>query len=339
MVALSHFHFEQPWWLLGLLLPGVLWWLPTPAQQHAESDRTTAFADAHLLPYLRLNQAAENGQQRHALFSWSLIWLLAVLAMAGPRWDYTDIFVAKSNTDVVLLLDMSRSMQVEDVHPNRFGRARQEIQDLLQQSQHLRVGLIGFASVAHVVTPVTEDIQTLLHVLPALSPDLVRLTGSRLSQALASGRRLLLSQPADNGKVLLLISDGGFDESGLLDTVAALQEDGIQLFVLGIGGLKAAFIPDVNGRPFRDVDGQLVTSALEEAGLKALAAAGQGAYWRAGYRTDDTVALGRALAAQTTVVPTKETVRVWHDRFYVPLGLMLGLILLRFMRWRVRGKE
>jgi Ca-activated chloride channel homolog len=110
------------------------------------------------------------------------LWALILTAMAGPRWDATDVRLFHPGNNLLILLDISRSMQVTDVTPNRLGRARHEISDLIRKNREARLGLIVFASVPHVISPITEDTQTILNALPALSSDLAdpSLQGSRV---------------------------------------------------------------------------------------------------------------------------------------------------------------
>ena len=90
----------------------------------------------------------------------------------------------RPGTNLLILIDISRSMKVADVRPSRLARARQEVEDLLNRNRGVRVGVIGFASIAHVVSPVTEDMNGIRRVLSALDTSLVRLQGSRLLYAL-----------------------------------------------------------------------------------------------------------------------------------------------------------
>jgi Ca-activated chloride channel family protein len=155
-------HFAQPLWLLGLLvIPGVLFWLwkSAPVRRAGQESR---YADAHLMPYLSGAATMRMVHSRRALLAWALVWGLLSLAMAGPRWGYHQINPFEPGADLVVLLDISRSMGVRDVRPSRLERARQEIQDLVQSGTGVRIGLVAFATIAHVVTPITEDSDSLL---------------------------------------------------------------------------------------------------------------------------------------------------------------------------------
>jgi Ca-activated chloride channel family protein len=325
------FHFQQPLWFLGLLaLAPVAWWLWRSAARAAKGP-IHRYADAHLLPHLSGTRELRTSERWGRFLAWSLLWLLLLTAMAGPRWDYEDVRLFHPGDNLLILLDISRSMNADDVRPSRLGRARQEIQDLIVQNRRLRLGLIAFASVPHVISPVTEDSRTILTALPALSTDLSRLQGSRLNQALDRAQVLLDALPEDSSRSLLLISDGDFDEPGLIERIRALAANGVRLHVLGIGTPEGAPVPGPRGGPMRDTSGQPIRSKLNEPELQALADAGQGIYRRADYRDADTREV-LAAAAISSLPPEAgdERTRIWNDRYYLPLLLIAALLLPQF---------
>ena len=308
------FHFAEPLWLLALLIPAALWLLPHMRHSEGDEARLSAYADAHLLPHLMLGRRDRRPSQRRRFFWWTLLWVPAVLAMAGPRWDFTEVAVARPGTNLVILLDLSRSMDAADERPSRMVRARQEIEDLLDSDRGVKVGLVAFASVAHVVAPITEDSDTLRHLLPSLSTDLVHFSGSRLSQGFARARLLLDGQPKGEPGALLVITDGDFAEQGLEAEAAALRESGIRVHVLGVGTPGGARVP----LPPMAGGGAPVVSKLEESKLRALADAGGGL-------ADAEPAAAKSDAAK----------RVWNERY--PWLVALAMIVL--LVWFRRGAE
>ena len=211
--------------------------------------------------------------------------------------------------------------------PTRLARARQEIQDLITQNGDVRIGLIAFATVAHVVSPITDDGQSILNALPAISTDLTRLQGSRLREALDRAIQLLAGQPEDSGHSVLLISDGDFDEPGLEDKVRYLTSEGIHLHVLGIGTSDGGPVPAPTGNWLMEQGRGRVISRLNESLLENLAEQGNGIYRRANFRDQDT---GEVLKLAAELAPAREVedeqTRVWTERFYwllVPLLLLL----------------
>ncbi len=325
------FHFEQPGWFWALLalIPVAVWLWRSSAK--AARGPIHRYADPHLLPHLTGTRTLKTTERWGRFLRWSALWALLILAMAGPRWDYEDIRLFHPGNNLLILLDISRSMQVDDVSPSRLGRARQEIQDLILQNRQVRLGLIAFASVPHVLSPITEDTYTILNSLPALSTDLARLQGSRLHQALDRAENLLGSLPEDSARSILLISDGDLDEPGLVPRVEKLARQGVRFHVLGVGTKEGARVPVQQGGWLHDLSGQPVLSSLNETLLEELAGAGQGIYQVADYRDDDTEEILEAAAI--TRLPTEASdgrTRIWNERFYLPLLVLAALLIPNF---------
>lgn len=332
------FHFAAPHWLWALLvlLPVAIWLYYT--LRKSENTRIKDYADAHLLPHLiGARELVSRGKWRHFAY-WALLWIALVIAMAGPRWNYTEIQMFSPRNSLVVILDISRSMQVTDVRPSRFSRARQELEDILNQGQSLRIGLIAFASVAHVIAPVTEDLNSIRRLLPALSTDLVSLQGSRLSSALDRAGQLLGGQSQDSSHSLLLVSDGGFAEEGLIDQIEDLTKKGIRLHVLGIGTEEGGWVPE----PDKPMRGQgfwkPVLSRLDEDQLRSLTKAGRGIYQSADYLDDDTQEILDAVMQLGSVQTVgDDQTRVWKEHFYWLVGLVLLLLISQYRRFGLLG--
>jgi Ca-activated chloride channel family protein len=333
---LSAFHFSEPNWLWALLLcVPVAVWLILFRHLAGNNDRIQQYADAHLLPHLLGRSTASSHTQWRRYLRWAGLWTLLVLAMAGPRWGFTDVQLFRPGTNLLVLLDISRSMQVADVRPSRLARARQEVEDLLNENRGVRVGLIGFASVAHVVSPVTEDMQGIHRVLSALDTSLVRLQGSRLIFALDRAEELLAGQPAESVNSILLITDGDFDEPGLEQRLDELAATGIRVHVLGVGTPEGDSVPGQGPENpwIMNRTGQPVISSLNEPLLQSLAKAGNGLYQRADYREKDTRKILAEVKAQALPGTDRdERTRVWNERFYWFAGLALLMLLPLFRR-------
>ena len=327
------FHFAQPLWLwVMLLIPLVLGWLfiSRPVRHKGREEK---YADPHLLPLLMGINETSARRSRRPLIVWALSWILIVLAMAGPRWDYRQIRGFQPAVDMVILLDISLSMNIKDVRPSRLARARQEIQDLVRLNPGMRLGLVAFASIAHVATPITEDGDSLLRQLPALSPDLVRLQGSNLGNALKLAASLLQAQGVESSHHILLLSDGDFDEPELEQKVAELREQDIRLHVLALGtdgGGPVPYLTAPGGKP--------VVSRLNEQAMSRLAETGGGVYLLADYRDQDSqqilhAVMDHAELRQDQATPT----HIWNERFYWPL--LLAVIVLLLLTGRRPGEH
>lgn len=332
-MAETGLHFSQPYWFFGLLaLPLVALWLARSASKAARGP-IQRYADPELLPYLSGTRIL--GQREHwgRFLRWSLIWLLLLTAMAGPRWDFSRVRLFHPGNNLLILMDISRSMDATDNAPSRLGRARQEVQDLILQNDQVRLGLIAFASVPHVISPVTEDSRALMLALPALSSELAQLQGSRLGLALERASRLLDALPDESARAMLLISDGDFDEPDLPAQVSALAARGIPMHVLGVGTPEGADVPGERG-PLIGPSGAPIRTQLDEAALQRLAKAGRGLYLRADYRDTDTSAILEAASRnQVAATASDDQTKVWRERFYIPVALVMTLLLPRFRRW------
>ncbi|MEW8511220.1 MAG: VWA domain-containing protein [Candidatus Thiodiazotropha sp.] len=327
------FHFARPLWLLALLgLIPVLGWLVYSVVRPSKGpiDR---YADEHLLPHLTGVRELDVNERWSRFTRWGLLWILLVFALAGPRWDYTDIEAFSPASDLVVLMDISRSMNVADVPPSRLARARQEVQDLVLLNRELRIGMIAFASVPHVVSPITEDSQSILNALPAVSSELANLQGSRLVAALERAEQLLGSEGSGNARSILLISDGDFDEPELMQRIKTLADEGVVLHILGIGTTGGGPVPARIGQSdlMRERSGKIIESRLNEGLLQQLAQAGGGYYQRADFRDQDSHNILKLASGDIgRPTPTQERTRVWNERFYWLLLPMLLLILSRF---------
>jgi Ca-activated chloride channel family protein len=328
------FHFAYPWLLTLLLAPLPLWlWLRRTSPRE-NNRRYRAYADARLLPFLMGRRDLPPQQQWRFFLVWCALWGILVIAIAGPRWDFRDVQLFRPGSDLIILLDLSRSMDVTDISPSRLTRARQEIQDLIENNRHSRLGLIGFATLAHIIAPLTEDGSSLRVLLPALSTDLVELKGSRLTEALLRAQQMLAGQPENSSRHLLLITDGDFGDGNLEEYVKRLTRDGVHLHVLAVGTEEGGPVPGANNSMLRQADGSAVISRLDEESLKKLAEIGNGIYRRADYRDADTTALldsiGRASHAQAV---ENQSTRIWNERYFWLVGVAMLLALPMYRRF------
>jgi Ca-activated chloride channel family protein len=184
--------------------------------------------------------------------------------------------------DLVVALDVSRSMLARDVGPDRLTRARLELEALTSDLGGDRVGLVLFAGAAVAACPLTTDLDALHLFLRGAGPDAVPAPGTDVAAALRRAGEVLRS--ADRGarsQVVLLVSDGGALAPGAAEAAAELSRSGVRVFALGVGGPEGAPIPiaDEAGRVTgykKDGRGQTVITRLEEPALAAVAAKGGG---------------------------------------------------------------
>ncbi|RLB73477.1 MAG: hypothetical protein DRH07_01525 [Deltaproteobacteria bacterium] len=269
---MSNFHFLRPEWFLALLpLLLLLFWL---ARRRLRSRSWQAVCDPELLPHLLLGHSVRRANWPIWLLLVGL--LLMVLALSGPVWKRQPQPLFRQQSALVILFDLSRSMEVADLRPSRFLRARLKIADLLRQREEGQTALIVFAADAFTVTPLTEDRHTIESLLESLDPELMPVQGSNLTRAIRRGAELLQQAGLQRGR-LLLVTDEDRPELSL-DAARQLKQQGFELAVLGIGSSEGAPIPQPGGGFFKDGQGNLVLPKLNAAGLRQLATAGGGNY-------------------------------------------------------------
>lgn len=207
---------------------------------------------------------------------------LLALALSRPQCGSHTEVTRRMGLDLVIALDVSRSMLARDVGPDRLSRARLELGKLLDGLGGDRVGLVVFAGRAFPACPLTSDLEALRVFLRDAGPDSVPEQGTGLAAALQAAREVLeAEQRGARSKVVLLVSDGEDQGTGSADAAAVLGDAGIRVFALAVGRREGAPIPltDASGTVTgykRDRRGETVTTRLDEATLTALAAKGNG---------------------------------------------------------------
>lgn len=293
--AWSQLDWQYPWALLLALQPLLMGLL-----LRLRRERALRYAAPHLLPWAVMNKASGDNHSRWRVLhgGYGLFWILLALAAAGPRIPDTTIArqVAQEtraglrrDVDIMLVLNLSPSMLAQSsqsqMQPQlqRLERAKLEIYDLLQRLQGERVGLTAYADTAGMLFPPSEDYQAFKYYLGLTEPGLFELpkgatatatmggTGVALQRAARQLRQL--QQEKSRSQAVLLFTDGetsalnGEAGAQLLTAARMLQEAGIPLFILGVGGLGQAGNAAEN-------------SAMDETRLKELARLSGGNYAR-----------------------------------------------------------
>lgn len=295
----------------------------------ARRDRA-AFAGAAVYPRLVEDEERRGGGFRAASIAVALAGL--IVALAGPRYGFRWEEVKRRGADVVVALDVSRSMLADDVKPNRLDRAKRGIVDLLEYLKGDRVGLVVFAGDAFVQCPLTLDASAFRLFLDPAGPDLVPRGGSALETALRVAAGAFDDEAKDH-RAIVLITDGESHEGDPIGFAKTLEEKGISIYALGIGEPDGALIPLAEeGRSstfLKDKAGNVVKSSLDESTLRTIALETGGAYVRAGAGLGaDIRALGERLAkvAKRDLASVRE--KRYESRHQWPLLAALAALAL-----------
>jgi Ca-activated chloride channel family protein len=318
---LSHLWMLNLLWLLPLAVVALI------VQGRKKKRALQVFADPHLLD--RLTARDHRGRR----FIKALLLLLSLglmlFALAGPRWGSHYEEVSQKGVDIMLLIDVSPSMLVEDIPPNRLERARREILDFIKVVSGDRVGLIAFAGAAFIQCPLTLDYAALEMFLSALQPDLIPVPGTDLGAAIDLGISAFDEKSATD-KVILLITDGEDNETRGIKAARQAAAKGVKIFVFGIGDVGGGPIPELDGSGGfkKDRQGQLILSKLEEEGLQEIASLTGGTYVRSvAGDLDLDILYFDGIKSHTQAQELKSgKIKVYEERF--PLFVLAAFILL-----------
>jgi len=236
--------------------------------------------------------------------------------------------VTRKGIDVVIALDVSRSMLATDLAPNRLERARQFISRLLTKIPDDRIGLVVFAGKAYLQMPLTGDHNAAQLFVSSASPDGIPLQGTVISDALKMSNTAFGASESTY-KAVVLITDGEDHDEAALSTAKELASYGMMINTVGIGSAEGAYVPDPDtGEPKRDETGNPVLSKLNEAELKEIAGLTNGVYVRLENSEEAVNTITQQLGQIETKV-TGDVSRMNYTTYYWCFaGAMLLLLLI-----------
>jgi Ca-activated chloride channel homolog len=321
--------FAHPWLLpLGLLAVALATWLLRRAEG-AGRAALAAFGDVEVLR--RSSTLVPPGQARTAARLRIAALGLGLLALARPQLGERESEMVRTGRDVLLLLDLSRSMGVSDISPEtRLAAAKEHAWEVVSAYPSDRVGLVVFGGSAFLQMPFTSDRASLRLFLDSASPDDLGDPATDVSAALLTAVSAFEHEGEEGRRAVLIASDGESGEGNMEAAIEALRDEDLPVFAIGVGTTRGGPVPaDSSEAPepyHRDHLGRVIVSRLEEDELKTVAAATGGAYAR-GDRPEELRALVAALArVQPRVLAARKT-RELADRYQWLLALMVVLLV------------
>ncbi len=254
---------------------------------------------------------------------------LALAALARPQWGRLEEPVFDQSREILLAMDLSRSMLTPDVAPSRLARSKLLIQSLLEKLQGERVGLAVFSGTAFLQSPLSADYEILREFLPALGPEFLPEGGTNY-RALIDTAIAAFGTSGSADRFLIILSDGEATDENWKERIPELKQKGIRVIGLGIGTSGGGMIPDGSGGFVKDERGAVVLSKLENATLQELAQATNGVYRDASSWLDLAALVKETVeAGQKGKFIEKNTVRL-AERFQWPLAFGLWCLLVSF---------
>jgi len=306
--------------------------LATWLLRRAEGARRAALAAFGEVEVLRRSSTLEwPGQARTAARLRIAALGLGLLALARPQLGERESEMVRTGRDVLLLLDLSRSMGVSDIgRETRLAAAKEHAWEVVSAYPSDRVGLVVFGGSAFLQMPFTSDRASLRLFLDSASPDDLGDPATDISAALLTAVSAFEHEGVEGRRAVLIASDGESGEGDLKAAIEALRDEDLPVFAIGVGTTRGGPVPaDSSEAPepyHRDHLGRVIVSRLEEDELKTVAAATGGAYAR-GDRAEELRALVAALGrVQPRALAATKTTEL-ADRYQWPLALMVVLLV------------
>jgi Ca-activated chloride channel family protein len=266
----------------------------------------------------------------------SHIWLhvglaLAIVALARPQWGRVDEQVFDQSREILLALDLSRSMQTQDVKPSRLDRSKLLIQALLERLEGERVGLLVFSGTAFLQSPLSADYEILREFLPMLGPDYLPEGGTNYAALLRTSIEAFASTNSAD-RFLIILSDGEATDDDWKPLIPELKAKDIRVIGLGVGTEVGAMIPDGAGGLVKDERGAVVLSKLDSSTLEQLARETGGTYRDASRWLDLAAVLQQTVEAGRKGEFVEKRAASYIDRFQWVLAPAVLCLLLSFWR-------
>lgn len=342
----------SPWLLTGcdgkLGRPDLLWLLWAAPLLVAfyiyvarkKSALLKQFASLELVQRLAGNYSQE--RQTYKAVCIVIALSLGVLSLAQPRYGFTWEDVKREGVDIVIALDVSDSMLVEDAESGgkltRIERAKREIIDLLQLLDGDRVGLVAFAGTAFLECPLTLDYAAAQIFLGTIDTDLIPVKGTDLSLAIRTSVEAFNSSN-ESSRAIILITDGEDHGGQALAAAEEAKKENVRVFTIGIGRDEGAPIPDPRGGFRKDRSGEMILSKLDEPTLQKIALNTGGRYVRSvtGDMDLEEIYTGGIKATLQNQELGSKRRQHWEERFQWVLVIMLLFLMIEpFISEQVR---
>lgn len=292
-----------------------------------------SFADKSLLATLLVS--FDNRKYRLKQVLIITAFFLMVFALMRPQWGFKWQEIKRKGLDILVAVDVSKSMRAEDIKPNRLERTKLVLADFVKHLKGDRIGLIAFSGSAFVQCPLTVDYSGFLLSTETLDINTIPKGGTSISSAV---RQAIESYEGGlkKYKVLIIITDGEDHEGDPVKAAESAQKEGIKIFCIGIGTSEGELIPitDENGNKafLKDRNGAVVKSRLDEAALQKIALATGGSYVRASAKEFglELIYKEKLSGMEKRELETKMA-KQYEERFQVPLAMSFLLLAVEFL--------
>lgn len=325
------FRFEHAEYLYGLYFIPVLiiafWYL-----LRNKSKLLDKFAEKKLRSVLMPSYSKGKSIMRFGIIILAIMFL--IVAAADPQVGTKVENVKQTGIDIYIILDVSLSMEAQDIKPSRLEKAKLEISNLIQKLRGDRIGLIVFAGEPFVQFPLTTDYSAANLFLSAAGVNTVPDQGTAIAAAINLATKSF-NYSSKTEKVMVIFTDGEDHEGNLSDAIDEAKKNNIKIYTIGLGSPDGVPIPILNeqGQTVgfkKDQDGNVVLTKLDESALKDIASGTGGQYMRGTNDRDELDMIYKDLSGIKKTEFGEKVVTDYEDRFYYFLIPAIILLIIEF---------
>lgn len=290
------------------------------------------FADSHLIKRLAIGMPLHKHEVKFSLV------LLAVaslsIAIANPKLGSKLEEVKREGIDIMVALDLSRSMNATDVTPSRLEKAKLFVGKLINELKGDRIGLVIFAGNAYVQMPITTDYAAAILFLESIDSEIVPRQGTAIGEAIRLSMESF-SDESETNKAILVISDGENHEGDAIEAAKKAKAEGLLVYTVGVGTERGSPVPlKRNGVQYdfqRDKQGNIITSKMNSEMLQEVATAGSGDYFELESAREAAELLNKELGKLEKQELEARVFTDYEDHFQIFIGICLLLLIIDWM--------
>lgn len=324
-------HFAEPqqllWLILWAFLTGTFAW-----REMRKRGLLSRFASHPMLARLASDYSPTRAILRLVLLS--LAGLALIVSLARPQWGLKLEKVERQGLEVVIAMDLSKSMNATDYAPDRLSVAKRELGVLMKDLSGNKLGLVGFAGSALTFCPLTMDDGATSMFLEQMTENIMPVPGTALGDAIREASKLFSREGEDHSKIILLLTDGEDQGSNPVAAAKEAAAEGITIYALGLGSAEGSRLTGVESS-----SGEPVISKLDEKTLQEITSLTGGQYFHLDEGGNATQELMAALGQVEKKRIDSQMARRYTERYQIFLGFGLTLLvaeqLLRGRRRRI----
>jgi len=310
--------------LLWLLIPLIMLYIVSKKRYRRKLN---TFISQKMQVRLAATYSPVKARIKRVLQVAALIFL--VIAMVNPKVGTRLVEVKREGIDIVVAIDLSKSMLAEDITPNRLKKTKHVVRNFIRNLKGDRIGLVGFTSQAFTQCPLTTDYSAALMFLDIMNTSLLPQGGTSLAEAIRTSSASFRDEEKKH-KLVILISDGEDHEEKISEAVKDAVDKGITIYTIGIGSTDGVPIPDKGGF-LKDSKGNTVITRLNELDLRKVAREGNGNFY---ISTPTEGELGEIFKDISRIEKKEFSSKMYEDfedRFQIFLFVGLFLVMLEML--------